>query len=646
MKTKLILLFVLVAMVSGIQAQSIPQSTETVQYRSFEDMGYRNESIIGITGAITYFIKLKPKDDVNNSKLILRLHPSQVLNSERSAVTVSLKDEPVYTERMGATAVDSIMTLVIPLDKRYVQEDGRFIKVRVDAKMAMSDEFCQDVDNPAVWMTVRNNSFIAAQKFNEVNFYQSLKETILAYDRISTPNNADLDEMLCGGVLFALIKEKRSLYEAVADNFTQADTLNNTIIAAKLRNLPEYIKQLLPPLQPGQGVIHVVNPYGDNRQIMVVTGADDEGFKKAMYTLTSYKIINSSFTYRMVIDKAEPNYFNKNELPVVFSLEDLGGLPKLMEGIGALKTNYAFSLADYNAIPQKLTFHLEAMMSMLKPGDRGFLNVYLNENLVFTTDLRDQTSFIGDIELKPYLLTKNNSLVVEMRFHGAGSICKEGFSNFFGFIDNKTSNLVFSGEKKNDFMNFFNYPGEFRRKPLKVLVSPNLMKEVSSSLGLLLKQMNTVSVETNYMYIPQMASTDKATMADLQGFNVIALVHRNDPYIKNFNKALPIQFNRDFQLYKGVSGETSYSINDFTNSGIAQIFKQDGTTFLVVTCLGDTMVNAAFEGVIKVFGSQFSSIESNVCIANSSGRSNFFFKLPTEAIKTRWFCSGTTTNIL
>ncbi|MFX9703690.1 hypothetical protein ABTO92_19215, partial [Acinetobacter baumannii] len=89
---------------------------------------------------------------------------------------------------------------------------------------------------------------------------------------------------------------------------------------------------------------------------------------------------------------------------------------------GALKTNYAFSLSDYNAIPKKLTFHLEAMLSLLKSGDRGFLNVYLNDNLVFSTDLHDRTNFVGDIDLKPYLLTKNNSLIVEMRFHPQGSI--------------------------------------------------------------------------------------------------------------------------------------------------------------------------------------------------------------------------------
>ena len=69
----------------------------------------------------------------------------------------------------------------------------------MDAKMAMSDEFCKDVDNPAIWMSVRNSSYLAVAKQEKVTYYQSLKETILEYDRISTPVNSDLNDLLPAG---------------------------------------------------------------------------------------------------------------------------------------------------------------------------------------------------------------------------------------------------------------------------------------------------------------------------------------------------------------------------------------------------------------------------------------------------------------
>ncbi|MBX9733420.1 MAG: cellulose biosynthesis cyclic di-GMP-binding regulatory protein BcsB, partial [Chitinophagaceae bacterium] len=632
MKTKISLLFGLLLFVQAVFAQA---NTEAINAdpskRTLEDMGYRNESITGIAGALTYFVKVQPRDDLNNMKLVLNIKPSPVLNSKISAVTVALKDEPVHTERLAATAIDSVMVITIPLNSRFVQPDGRFIKVRIDAKMAMSDEFCKDVDNPAIWMSVRNSSYLAIAKQEKVTYYQSLKETILEYDRISTPVNADLNDLLASGVLYALMKQRASLVKVKTDNYKETDTVGNTVVTGLYNKIPAILRAQLPEFQAGQGCIANLIPYGDNRHVLVITGKDEVGYKKAINVLTNYKIINSSFSYRMIIDNGAPNYFDKNALPVVFSLEELGGTPRIMEGVGALKTNYAFSLSDYNAIPKKLTFHLEAMLSLLKSGDRGFLNVYLNDNLVFSTDLHDRTNFVGDIDLKPYLLTKNNSLIVEMRFHPQGSICKEGFANFFGFIDTKTSNLVFSGEKVNEFYNFFNYPGEFRKKALKFVVTPYLLPSLSSSMGELIHQLNTTTIPANYLYIPEMVTSDKATPDDLRDFNAIALVQRNDPFIKNFTNSLPVQFNRDFQLYKDVSGQTAYSINDFASSGIAQIFKQGPTTYLLVTALGDTAVGDAFESVISSFGSQYSAIESNVCIANNRGKSNFFFKLPDNA---------------
>jgi len=351
MKTKssLLVLFLLIA------GSIIAQDFKT---RSLEAMGYRNESIMGINGAISYFLKVQPRDDVDRTNLILQVKPSQVLREDMSTITVSLKDEPVYTTRLVADAIDSVMTIVIPLNKRYVQEDGRFIKMRIDAKMAMSDEYCKDVDNPAIWVTVRNSSYLEVVKQDRTTYYHSLKETISEFNSVSTPVNADLDDLTSGAIVFALLKQKGGLEDIITNNYRNTDSsVGTTVLTGLYNKLPAYIQAQLPEFKAGQGLIkNVILDNGD--YIFVITGKDQEGYRKAIYTLTNYKIINGSFTYTMIVDAGPPSYFDKNQLPVVFSLEELGGTPKLMEGIGALKTNYAFSLADYNAIPKKLTFHL------------------------------------------------------------------------------------------------------------------------------------------------------------------------------------------------------------------------------------------------------------------------------------------------
>ncbi len=597
--------------------------SQTVQ-RTFEDMGYRDQSIYGITGSITYFVKVKPDDDMENSKLVLYIRPSQVLNPNTSTITISLKDAPVYTQSIIGQSMDSLITIIIPMSKKYVQPDGRFVKLKMVVKMSIDDQICKDIDNPAVWINIRNTSYFAANKQSFLTYQRSLKETIQEFGTIASASNSDLDDVLAGGILYALAKQNNKELKVGTTFFNTNDSLNNTMIVGLQNKLPEAIKRQLPALKKGEGLIIALGPEGN--QVLVVTGADQEGYKKAINVLSNYTILNSTFSQKLIVDNTVVKTAENSFLPQVLTLEQLGVPSALMEGVLALNTNYPFNLIDYNAIPKKLTLHLEALFSKLKENDRGFLNVYLNDNLVYTTSLADLNNFNNDIDLPPYLLTKVNSLVVEMRFHPSSSVCKDGFASFFGFINSRTSTITFSGEQATEFYNFFNYPGEFRKRPLKMMLSPQLNQHSTSAVGELIYQINAASLLNVAMILPQLVQSDRTTMDDLKGFNVIALLQRADPFIKNFTN-MPIQFNRDFQLYKDLDGETSYSFNDFSNSGIAQIFRQANSTILLVSSLGDSTQKDAFQSVIKSFGGQASAIQSNVCITTSDGKSSFFFKL-------------------
>ena len=81
MKTKssLLVLFLLIA------GSIIAQDFKT---RSLEAMGYRNESIMGINGAISYFLKVQPRDDVDRTNLILQVKPSKVASHAAHALAL------------------------------------------------------------------------------------------------------------------------------------------------------------------------------------------------------------------------------------------------------------------------------------------------------------------------------------------------------------------------------------------------------------------------------------------------------------------------------------------------------------------------------------------------------------------------------
>jgi len=156
MNPRTLLTALLVLLFSGAWAQNTQ--------RTFEEMGYRDQSIVGISGAITYFVKVRPDDDIDQSKLVLYLRPSQVLNPNTSTVTISVKDAPIYTQRITGAGIDSLITIVIPLNKKYIQPDGRYVKLKIVARMSIADQICQDIDNPAVWVNIRNISYFTAPK--------------------------------------------------------------------------------------------------------------------------------------------------------------------------------------------------------------------------------------------------------------------------------------------------------------------------------------------------------------------------------------------------------------------------------------------------------------------------------------------------
>lgn len=625
MKSKFLFALVLLFCTGRLFAQS---------ERTFESMGYDDQSIIGITGSLSYFIKIKPDDNVDQSKVILNIRASQVLNPRNSFIIIYLKDEPVFSQNIIASAVDTAFSISIPLNKKYLQPDGRFIKMKVAAKLSVGDEYCKDVDNPACWIGVKNSSYLSAGYQSSSTYQRSLKEWIQEFNTVYTPATADLDDLTAGGIIYTLLKQgaAKKVYTAT---YQQVDSVPNGIVTGLADKLPVSIKQVIPSLGAGQGLIALarVNNGNNTQLVLVISGADAVGYRKAINTLASNKRLSSAFTDKMIINEGLPsNVAVDNPSPLITSLEDLGGSPSLMEGIGALRQKYVFSLTEFNAIPNKLTFHLESYFSVLKPDDRGFLNIYLNQNLVFNASLMDRPNFIDDIDLKPYLLSKFNTLEVEFRFHPGTNICKDGFSNFFAFVNTKSSTLTFSGERENKFYSFFNFPAEFRKVPSKIIVSPALYtSNITSSIGELIYQLNSpIKNDFNKLIVPQLVAADKTSLDDLTGFNLIALLQRNDPFVKNFTQ-LPVQYEKDFQLYKDSKGLLTYSVNDFSNSGMAQIFRERGSTVLLVTALGDSSRKDAFESVIKNFSTQLTEIESNVCIANSSGISNYFFKMPEDS---------------
>lgn len=170
---------------------------------------------------------------------------------------------------------------------------------------------------------------------------------------------------------------------------------------------------------------------------------------------------------------------------------------------------------------------------------------------------------------------------------------------------------------------FSDFPSEFQSRTTKIIVSRSLKTHLAAPLAQLLLELNKSSSHDN-MFIPNISYADEIKKV-FKG-NIIALLGRNDSFIAQFKNA-PIRYDKKFMLYKIAGKQDPFTVKDFASSSLAQIFREEGRSVLLITAMSDSSLSlASLYNVIRSFNNRLTSLESNVCIADSAGR--YFFCAP------------------
>jgi hypothetical protein len=74
MKSKILSVVIAILCVA---TQALAQAGDA---RTFKAMGYDDASIQGITGSLSYFLKVNPDENIDASSVVLNIRASQVLN--------------------------------------------------------------------------------------------------------------------------------------------------------------------------------------------------------------------------------------------------------------------------------------------------------------------------------------------------------------------------------------------------------------------------------------------------------------------------------------------------------------------------------------------------------------------------------------
>lgn len=610
---------------------------------SFKTYGHDDEVIYGMSGVSSFYFRMDPLVDMNRSKLVLYFEPSQALIKNLSYINILLADKPVFSGRMTQ---DSIQRLVIPLNSAYLTDNKQFLKVQVKTLLTITDNKCKDLDNPAMWIKVKGYSYLSLvksnkDKYNNVNIANSFEsKTAIVY-----PSNPSLNDLKA--VAWAYNKIKRSL--AVSDLHVYSydklpDTIRNYVMVGLMDQLPGDKKSLISVSpQGGQGLMYLyksnvtdssayrprfVSSISAARQafssneILFITGADDEGYNKAITALGNYNILNSSFGNYLVINTASnDNIKNLNQQRTKLTFRDVGGVSNFMSGIGSLRSVYTFKNSDFSFTPKEVEMRFVGTYSGMKPDDRGYFNIYLNGMLISSEKLNETGKLNTSVVVNRYQHRKYNSLTAEFRFYPSTGNCMNSFLNFFGEIDVDKSYLESRNPFVNNTLSFYQYPEAFNEGPSKIVVSKSYAKYAAGAVGEIVYELNNNLNSNNF---PEFTYSDEVSEGDLKKFNIVALLSKDDNMMSKFPDA-PIRFDRAFRLYNNEDNKLVYALSDSVSNGLAQIFYGRGSSnaILVLTATGSNL-DGAFLSASKAITEQLSTLNSNVCVSDVNDNKYLF----------------------
>ncbi|TWJ04296.1 cellulose synthase subunit [Mucilaginibacter frigoritolerans] len=632
----------LLALVFLLSKASLAQSIV-----SFKSLGHGDNAIYGMSGASSFYVKISPMVEVNGGKLVLYFEPSQALIKEHSFINIILNDRPAYSARLTK---DSIQKVVLNITRDDISTD-KFLKIQVKTLLTISDDICRDLDNPAMWLKVKDYSYLSFLKNRDGVSEVNISNCFESKRAIVYPENPSLHDLKAVAWAYARLKKAQNKPILVFSTDQLPDSVKNYIEVGSLDGLPQNKRELIKVTpQTNEGILYLskststitdtvtqmVNVKGVMvpkktvsvetvpAEILFVSGGDDNaGYEKAITALGNINILNSTFGDYLLIDQAENTYFKTvDENRSRLTLKQVGGSSDFMSGIGSLKSSYTFKNSDFNFTPKEVEIRFIGTYSGLNPGDRGYFNIYLNGLLISSEKLDASGKLNTSITINRYQHHKYNTLESEFRFFPTNGECKNSFINFFGEVDVDKSYL----ESKNPFissdLSFYQYPEAFNTGTTRIIVSKNIAKYAAGAIGEVIYELNN-NINSNNFPEFVYSSDIQAQAGDLKKYNIIALLDKDDPIMKEFPDA-PIKFSQNFRLYNTDNNKIVYSLSDTVSTGLAQIFYgRSNNATLVLTATGSHQSEALL-AASKSITEQLSTLSSNVCVTDINSNKYLF----------------------
>src|SRR5260221_6958812 len=222
-------LFTLLALVFLLSKASLAQNIV-----SFKSTGHEDNAIYGMSGASSFYFKISPLTEINGSKLIIYFEPSQALIKEHSFINIILNNKPAYSARLTK---DSIQKVSINLSAEDLSPD-KFLKVQVKTLLTITDDVCRDLDNPAMWIKVKDYSYLSLVKNNKYLNNVNISNCFDTKRAIVYPSDPSLHDLKAVAWAYSMLKKTQNRKILVFEEGKLPNSIKNYVEIGNLEALP------------------------------------------------------------------------------------------------------------------------------------------------------------------------------------------------------------------------------------------------------------------------------------------------------------------------------------------------------------------------------------------------------------------------
>lgn len=621
--------FIVLMLLVGMQTNSFAQIVE-----HFDEYDYNDEiTINGAKGMENIYIPVNEDVDALNSYINLEFTCSNVIDFEKSHISVLLGDTPVETRFLKNQ--NQLINFKIPIKQKYIVSD--FIKLTIKTNLKIGAETCEIYSEGGYWVKLTENSFfsykILPTKKTVIKKTISFTVPDLKYIVLSEEN--DIEEIQYASYIKFYLKRVYGLdLEVKSIQEYNSSVINHAIILMPFEKLNKKIKQKLPSYKDKDaGLVSIYrDQYKDSisqeeftGQNIVVTGKSKKGFSKGAHFLLQKHLLNSSYVDYVFVNKQAklldiPK--RKDYEPIYF--KELGAQNSILQGIGYIQSNISMPRSNFGSNVKRMDVKISGKYRPLSEGEQGYFNLYFNDNFLSSYKLNTTGELNIGFDFDDIIMQQENNFRYEFYFIPKGGMCDTAAATFYGQVDVINSYFKPIGYEQSSSLSFFRFPENFQSKPITIYTDLKAEHKLISTVSELIDIINPGEAGlSGFIYPPVKNGNLKDIKEDLETSKVI--ISANSSKFSDFFGESPfVKFKNNAVEYKSEEINPFFNVEYEKNMGFNQLFYHQGTPIMLVNIPSDYSESTLLSLVSNI-REQTISDTGNVIVANND--KSYFFDL-------------------